>query len=193
MPPKQIAAEYKRRLLAEFGDLIVSVILFGSVARGDDTSDSDIDVLVVFRDETDIRERWHRARDVAGDVSLEFDTLIGVLPASQEGFENWCAKDAGQMSGADFDVHWQRREKPTSVSGCHISRSTYIKSGPRQMWAALGRRGGEHRTEIPFKKPKRGKAPDLPEAFPTKGFRASAEEGTRTPTGLLPLVPESKL
>ena len=41
------AATYSRLLQDELGDNLVAVILFGSVARGEATADSDIDLLVV--------------------------------------------------------------------------------------------------------------------------------------------------
>ena len=39
--------EFVRRALDKYGDRIESIILFGSVARGEAKEDSDIDILVV--------------------------------------------------------------------------------------------------------------------------------------------------
>jgi len=44
---REAANTYTRLLERELGDGLVAVILFGSVARGDATADSDIDLLVV--------------------------------------------------------------------------------------------------------------------------------------------------
>src|SRR5579862_8219136 len=44
---RQLADEYTRLLGALFGDTLVSVVLFGSVARGDATPNSDIDLLII--------------------------------------------------------------------------------------------------------------------------------------------------
>lgn len=41
--------EFLRLLLAEFGDRVVSVLLFGSVARRTARPDSDVDVCLVIR------------------------------------------------------------------------------------------------------------------------------------------------
>ena len=44
---RELAAEYAALLRSAFGDRLVSVVLYGSVARGDARPDSDINVLVV--------------------------------------------------------------------------------------------------------------------------------------------------
>jgi predicted nucleotidyltransferase len=54
-------------------DKIVKIILFGSVARGDDTEDSDIDILIIsdYRDEI-----WDDIADMIGEIVLEKQELI---------------------------------------------------------------------------------------------------------------------
>jgi len=44
-----LIAKLVERLKEEFGDNLVSVVLYGSVARGDYRPDSDIDLLLVLR------------------------------------------------------------------------------------------------------------------------------------------------
>lgn len=46
---QQALTEFRRELLDRFNGLIQTIVLFGSKARGDDTVDSDIDLLVVVR------------------------------------------------------------------------------------------------------------------------------------------------
>lgn len=83
MTNRDIVQEFKQRLLAEFSDEIVSVIVFGSVARGEDKSDSDIDVMVVFREGVDASSRWSKVCSISSDVSFDYDTLIGSLVTSE--------------------------------------------------------------------------------------------------------------
>ncbi len=47
---RQLAVDYTRALERLLGESLVSVVLFGSVARGEATSLSDIDLLVIARD-----------------------------------------------------------------------------------------------------------------------------------------------
>lgn len=64
-------------------DKIVRIILFGSVARGDDTEDSDIDILIVsdYRDEI-----WENIADMIGEIVLEKQELISAHIMSTDRF-----------------------------------------------------------------------------------------------------------
>ena len=64
-------------------DKIVRIILFGSVARGGDGKDSDIDILIV----SDYRnEIWENIEDVIGEIVLEKQELISVHIMGTERF-----------------------------------------------------------------------------------------------------------
>ena len=69
------------RLWAQYPERIFQAILFGSKARGDSHSDSDIDILLIA-DEDGWRFR-HAISDVASGVSLEHSVLIGPRVISQ--------------------------------------------------------------------------------------------------------------
>jgi predicted nucleotidyltransferase len=64
---REAAAELARRLRGEFGDRLVWVRLFGSLARGDwlGADESDVDVAIVIRDKrnADIDQIIHLASD----------------------------------------------------------------------------------------------------------------------------------
>jgi predicted nucleotidyltransferase len=64
---------------------VQQTILFGSKARGDSRSESDIDILIVV-DQEDWRLS-HAISDLAADVSLEHDVLIGPRVIGQERWE----------------------------------------------------------------------------------------------------------
>lgn len=58
------------------------MILFGSKARGDDRPDSDIDVLVIVKDETwPVKSAILR---VGARLSLEYDLLFNLVVISEE-------------------------------------------------------------------------------------------------------------
>lgn len=82
--PRQRAAtnELLRRLHAEYASRIASVFLFGSVARGDFTPESDIDLLIVA-DQVDPALKWD-IWGIGAEVSADFDVRFNlhVYPAS---------------------------------------------------------------------------------------------------------------
>ena len=65
---------------------LVSTILFGSVARGTDTLESDIDILVIVtEDNLEIRDKIIECVFV---VNLEFDVLISPIIISNKNYGN---------------------------------------------------------------------------------------------------------
>jgi predicted nucleotidyltransferase len=60
---RKLAEEFSRYLKAKYGDRIERIILFGSVARGDDRQDSDVDLLVVA-----LGDWFALQRELAGDA-----------------------------------------------------------------------------------------------------------------------------
>ena len=68
--------EFVRRALRRYEDNIDSIILFGSVARGEAKEDSDIDILVVIKKKNvkDMKEIY----GIAFEVSMEY--LLDVSP-----------------------------------------------------------------------------------------------------------------
>lgn len=77
--------EFARRALEKYGDKIDSIILFGSVARGEAREESDIDVLIVTKKE-DFRLRRVLV-GLAFDILLETRENISVKTLSKEDFE----------------------------------------------------------------------------------------------------------
>ena len=71
---------------ADFGDVeVVRWVLFGSVARGEATEDSDLDVLALTARPTTRAER-HRITDAAFEVNLRYGTSISTLVTDEQ---NW--------------------------------------------------------------------------------------------------------
>lgn len=64
------------RVRAELGDRLIELRVFGSKARGDATSESDIDVLVVVPTGLDRRRLQDEVTDLAFDVNLAHDVYI---------------------------------------------------------------------------------------------------------------------
>ncbi len=70
------------------GEELQALYLYGSQARGDARSDSDIDVLVVIQGNFDYFDLIERTGELASSLSLENETVISLVFASQESYEN---------------------------------------------------------------------------------------------------------
>ncbi len=60
-----VAEEFARRVVANLGEQVESVILYGSVARGDAGPESDIDILVVC---PGAKSCWDAVSGIADDI-----------------------------------------------------------------------------------------------------------------------------
>jgi predicted nucleotidyltransferase len=84
-------ADILRTLRREFsralGDQLESMILFGSQARGQARPESDIDVLVVVRDDSDYGDLMRRTSPIVSALSLEYDVVISRAFVARERFE----------------------------------------------------------------------------------------------------------
>ena len=78
----------RRELTRFLDDQLVSVILYGSRARGQARSDSDIDVLVVVRDDSDDGDLIRRTSTAVAALSLQHDVVISRTFVSTERFEH---------------------------------------------------------------------------------------------------------
>ena len=82
-----ILAELRRRLEALYGPRLVRLVLFGSQARGDAESGSDIDVLVVLEGQVKAGEEIERAGGIIADLSLDYDEVIACVFIDRKRYE----------------------------------------------------------------------------------------------------------
>lgn len=71
---------YQAAIVREFPSRLVRIVVFGSVARGEATEDSDVDVLVVL-DRLTTRERA-RVIDLGTEIAFDRRLLFSPLPLS---------------------------------------------------------------------------------------------------------------
>jgi len=76
VPAFEFESELINNLVDRFydglGKLLVSVILFGSVARGEETVESDVDLLLVLKDGTDRKKAERKISDISHEAYLAF-------------------------------------------------------------------------------------------------------------------------
>ncbi len=113
----------KSKLLAEFGSEVHSIVLFGSVARGEATADSDIDVLIVTDASWETERRMHK---VATDTDLDHQVFTQLVCFTPSGFESevrmrsWFSSDIlteGIVLYDDGTYRRIRQEDPRSIAG----------------------------------------------------------------------------
>src|ERR1700737_3493841 len=73
---------------ASYGDKLAKFVLFGSRARGEGRSDSDLDVAVVLRDLRDRRADRDRLADLAYDAIVETGMDIQTVPVSLDEWDH---------------------------------------------------------------------------------------------------------
>lgn len=77
-------------LLGIYGELIDSVILYGSAARGAHTDESDVDVAVILRSGV-TSEMNERMLDMVVDLELACGKVLSVVRIDRERFLEWGA------------------------------------------------------------------------------------------------------
>lgn len=70
-----------------FTDNLNSIILYGSVARGTETSESDVDIAVIVGPYT--KAMHEQMTDLIVDLELEYDKVLSVLLIDYEKFKEW--------------------------------------------------------------------------------------------------------
>jgi len=81
-----IVDSFVQQLKELFGNKILGAYLFGSTAKGTATSESDIDVLIVYSDMNE-RELLEAASDISFRLACEEGKLIETVPMSKQEFE----------------------------------------------------------------------------------------------------------
>jgi len=82
-----IVSQYRERLHDVLGDALDSVVLYGSQARGEATSDSDIDVLCLMKHPFDYGDLVLRTARISAALSLEHDVVVSTAFVTRADFE----------------------------------------------------------------------------------------------------------
>ena len=88
MDIEKIIKEFRESLKEIYDGNLAKLILYGSYARGDFNSDSDIDLLVVLNEAEKPGKEIDRMIEIINNINLKYNILISVLPVSIEDFES---------------------------------------------------------------------------------------------------------
>jgi predicted nucleotidyltransferase len=69
-------------------DRLVSIILYGSVARGTNTEESDIDIALIMHGKLDY-DTEDQLSDFIVDMNLKYDKVFSVIDIDFEHFNKW--------------------------------------------------------------------------------------------------------
>ena len=86
---KNILTQLRSHFEQLYGDRLTQMVLYGSQARGDARSDSDIDILVVLKGQVNPGEEIKRTSHIRADLSLQNDAVISCQFMNEEKFTNY--------------------------------------------------------------------------------------------------------
>ena len=87
---RKILQEMAELLQGVYGDLLKAVILYGSVARGTQTEDSDVDIMVLI-DGTDaqLRKYDEKLSYVSTDLALKYMKVFSIIDVKYQEYQDW--------------------------------------------------------------------------------------------------------
>jgi predicted nucleotidyltransferase len=85
---QDVMQELVTGILSVMQKQVVSIILYGSVARGTNTEDSDVDIALIIRGELDSATE-DRLSDFVVDMNLKYDKVFSVIDIDIDKFSAW--------------------------------------------------------------------------------------------------------
>jgi predicted nucleotidyltransferase len=88
---KQIMEDYRSRLVANLGDELDSIVLYGSQARQEAVEGSDIDVLCIMNTPFRYGDLISRTSNDTAEISLKYDVVISRVFVTRKVYESRCS------------------------------------------------------------------------------------------------------
>ncbi|HHV10300.1 MAG TPA: nucleotidyltransferase domain-containing protein [Clostridiales bacterium] len=85
---KNILKELVDGILAIMEHKVVSIILYGSVARGTNTEESDVDVALLIWGSLD-KDTEEKLSEFIVDMNLKYDKVFSVIDIDYDNFRKW--------------------------------------------------------------------------------------------------------
>ena len=72
-----------------YGDKLNKIILYGSYARGDNTEESDIDIMIILDgDIDDVKKMRSLTAEMASNISIEQEVFLSIVLRDKKHFED---------------------------------------------------------------------------------------------------------
>lgn len=85
---EKILMELVDGILGIMKNRVISIILYGSMARGTNTEESDVDVAILMQGNLD-KETEEKLSDFIVDMNLEYDKVFSVIDIEYDMFCKW--------------------------------------------------------------------------------------------------------
>lgn len=83
----EMYVSYVRKI---YGEHVRQIILYGSYARGDFNSQSDVDIMILLDlSDADIKKYRHKLSDITFDFNMDNDLDIKPIAKSEEHYKKW--------------------------------------------------------------------------------------------------------
>ena len=84
---QEVLMFFKKEVAILYGSQLENVLLYGSQARGDATTESDIDVLVVLKKEVDSFTEIDNMIDIVTDIVIDYGEFVSIVPISSTDYK----------------------------------------------------------------------------------------------------------
>lgn len=85
---QMVLKELVEGILAIFETQVIRIVLYGSVARGTNTTESDVDIALLLNGSLN-KETEDKLSDLVVDMNLKYDTVLSVIDIDYELFKKW--------------------------------------------------------------------------------------------------------
>ena len=85
---ERVRSEFVDGVLRILENRLEKIVLYGSVARGSDTEESDIDIALVMHGKLD-SDTEDRLSDFVVDMNLKYDKVFSVIDIDADHFRTW--------------------------------------------------------------------------------------------------------
>ena len=88
MKIEKILKEFKSELQKLYGEKLKKIILYGSYARREESTHSDIDLAIILKGKVSAFEEIDRIGRIAYDFDLKYNIILSIHPISEEHYQS---------------------------------------------------------------------------------------------------------